>query len=369
MIRVLDFSQVLSGPFATMLLADGGAEVIKVEHPTQGDVTRHWGPPFLADQSLYFLAFNRGKKSLTLDLHDPRDQAIARQWAHRADVVVENFRPGVMARFGLDDHSLRRDHPGLIYAAIRGYRPTSARAADGAVEVVLEAEAGLMAMTGDPDGREPVRLSVAAIDMMAGVFLVARVFEALYRREQTGMGETVIVYLGEVAQLMMTHPWLLALNADYDYPRMGSRHPNIAPYEAFVTRDRPLILGAMNDAQFQQLSKALGYPQWADDPRWKTNADRVRDRERLHQAIEAILRERSASEWQTVFTRAGVLCAVVHTPRAAAQAWLASAVPKLTAHHPRCGPLTWPTSPFRPEGGEVLPPPELGQHNLDCDPF
>ncbi len=352
-----------------MLLADAGAEVIKVERPIQGDPTRQWGPPFIQGESLYFASFNRGKKSVVLDLHQPGDRARAQRLALAADVVVENFRPGWMSQAGLDAGTLCAANPRLIYCEIKGYRRDGAMARRPAVEVTLEAQSGLMDITGSRERPEPVRQGVAAIDMMTGVLAVAGIFSALYRREQTGRGDRVAVSLEETAGLMMTHPWLMYVVAGAEYPRSGSAHPSIAPYEAFATADRPIIIGAIDDGQFRRLAEALEEPLWAEREAWRTNAARVKDRAALKEALEQKLRTHPASYWETVLTPLGLLAAEVQSVAEAARRWHEGASPKLTATHARLGDLAWPTSPGRAEGGPVLPPPLLDEHREDVRPL
>lgn len=358
-VRILDFTQILSGPFCTMLLADAGADVVKVERPLTGDITRAWGPPFVSGESLYFAAFNRGKRSICLDLSDAQDLETAKSLAGRADVLVENLRPGALERRGLGAAALRAARPELIHVGLRGYDPLSDRRHDTALEVILEAESGMMAITGPEGGQEPVRLGIAAIDMLTGVSAVGRIFAALYQREKTGVGETIELSLEQSAQLMMTHPWLMYLAGGVGYEAAGSGHPNIAPYEVFSTADHPLMLAAVDDAQFRRLVGALGKPGWADVPRWSTNAGRVQDRAHLHDAIGAVLEDKSADHWVQVFRAAQLPSGVVQPAADAARIWQQSRAPRLSAVHPVLGALEWPTSPWAPEGGEVLAPPLL----------
>jgi crotonobetainyl-CoA:carnitine CoA-transferase CaiB-like acyl-CoA transferase len=361
-LRVVDFTQVLSGPFATMLLADAGADVVKIEKPQTGDPTRQWGPPFVYGESLYFAAFNRGKRSVAWDLHDPKDRCSVKKLLGSADVLVENFRPGWMAQWGLDADTLLAENPRLIYCSIKGYRADSHNANRPGVEVLLEAESGLMAITGSEAGDDPVRLGIAAIDMMTGAFAVAQIASMLYRREKTGKGGAITVSLEETADLMMTHPWLLYLRAGAIYPRSGSAHASIAPYEAFRTQDRPIILGAIDDTAFQRLAETLGEPQWVDRDEWRTNEDRVLHRSALKTAIEAKLSQHPAAHWHALFVSRGLPVALVNSVDQAAKAWSNSPIPKLSAYHRLLGQLTWPTSPWLSDGGTVLPPPELGEH-------
>ena len=359
-VRVLDFTQVLSGPFATMLMADAGAEVVKVERPGRGDVTRQWGPPFYHGESLYFLAFNRGKRSIDLDLGNPNDAAVARGLADASDVVIENLRPGTLDRCNLGADACRARNPRLIYVSIAGYAANGPRARDPALEVMLEAETGLMAITGPPDGQQPTRLGVAAIDMMAGMNAVAAVFAALYQRARTGEGTHVVVTLEEAAAVMMTHPWWLALVGGVTYPPSGSGHPNIAPYEAFATRDRPILCGAVTDEEFVRLCRIVERPEWAHVREWATNADRVRHRDALHAALEARFRARSAEEWERALRSARLPVAVVRPMREAAEQWYNSSAPRVTAHTRPGDHWAWPTMGWLTTRSHTQEPPRLG---------
>ncbi|MCL6599176.1 MAG: CoA transferase [Alicyclobacillus macrosporangiidus] len=357
-VKVLDFTQILSGPMATMVLADAGADVVKVEKPGIGDTTRRWGPPFVQGESLYFAAFNRGKRSIALDLNTREDLELAKRLAMRADVVVENLRPGTLDHFGLGAAHLRSERPELIYVSITGYRAGSSRSGDPALEVILEAETGLMDITGTEDGRH-VRLGVAAIDMMTGVAAAARIFGALYFRAVHGQGETISVSLEETAAFMMTHPWMMFLHGHQRYEKCGTGHPNIAPYEDFQTADLPIIVAAVDDQQFQRLCTVLDRPEWASDPSWRTNAGRVLNRHELHRNIEDILMARPAHHWVKELQKAKISVGVVNPVHIAARQWLDGNTPKLTSEHPRMGTLWWPTSAWNQLGGNVAPPPLL----------
>ncbi|MCF8565812.1 CoA transferase [Alicyclobacillus tolerans] len=362
-IRVLDFTQILSGPFATMLLADAGAEVVKVERPKSGDPTRHWGPPFIEDESIYFAAFNRGKHSVELDLKKTEDLNRLRDLACTADVIVENIRPGSLEKHGLAYRDLCKLNPRLIYVSIRGYSEHSTRANDPGLEVIMEAESGLMSITGPGEGGDPVRLGVAAIDMMTGVFAVSWIYSLLYQRERTGQGGYAAVSLEETTALMMTHPWLMYLKAGMDYKASGTAHPSIAPYEVFRTQDKRLMLGAVDDAQFERLAHLLGVSDWLQRPEWATNSQRVENRLQLHQAIEEHLLTNTAEYWREKLAEAKLPVGIVEPVSSAAKQWSESQMPRLHANHPTLGALEWPGSPGMSRDGEVCPPPLLGDWN------
>ncbi len=356
-VRILDFTQVLSGPFASMLLSDAGADVVKVERPPAGDITRQWGPPFIRGRSLYFGAFNRGKKSLAADFKNPQDLHMVRQLAEAADVVIENFRPGTLDRFGLGYQELKPRNPDLVYVSIRGYREDSERAWDPALEVVLEAESGLMAITGNSG--QPVRQGIAVIDMMTGVLAVAKTMEALYARERGGQGQRVVLSLQETAQLIMTHPYLMHSAAQAPYKAAGTMHPSIAPYEHFDTADHPIIVGAVNDLEFARLSEILGHPEWVQG-QWSHNAGRVADRSTLHSVLESIFRTEPSHTWVDRLRRAKLVVGEVRSLADAAEAWQNDPLSRLSSHDERWGHLAYPTSPWR-KAGMVAAAPDLGE--------
>lgn len=357
-LRILDFTQVLSGPFASMLLADAGADVVKVERPPSGDITRQWGPPFVQGESLYFAAFNRGKKSLMADLTNEGDRALVTKLARRADIVLENLRPGTLEKFGLGYSDLRDELPRLIFVSIRGYRAESSRSQDPALEVVLEAESGLMAITGTG---EPVRQGVAVIDMMTGSLAMAKILEALYNRERTGRGQHVMLSLQETAELLMTHPYLVHTQAHTPYPPGGTTHPSIAPYEHFRTSDIPIILGAVNDHEFGRLADTLGHPEWTRGT-WSTNAGRVADRTRLHDTLEMILMTEPGATWVECLRRAKLVVGLVRPLDLAADFWFHGDLPKLVSQDDRYGALTYPISPWASDR-PVNAAPGLGDDN------
>ncbi len=359
-VRILDFTQVLSGPFATMLLADAGADIVKIERPGVGDITRQWGPPFVRGESLYFTAFNRGKRSVMADLRDRTDRDNVRRLAERADVVIENLRPGTLDRFGLGYPDLERDCPRLIYLSICGYGPASLRVRDPALEVVLEAESGMMAITGNG---EPVRQGIAAIDMMSGMIAVAKIFEGLYQRTRTGKGQHIVWSLEKTAHLMMTHPYLMDTVAQSSYPAMGTTHPSIAPYEHFLTADRPIILGAVNDLQFARLSDVMGHPEWCKGV-WNTNAGRVASREELHQRLQSGLIKESAETWVNRLRGARLVVGVIRPLSEAVTQWQSTQHPALSSEDPAWGQVTYPASPWRPHG-TVKRAPGLGESRME----
>jgi crotonobetainyl-CoA:carnitine CoA-transferase CaiB-like acyl-CoA transferase len=307
-IVVADFSRVLAGPLATMLLADLGAEVVKVERPGGGDDTRAWGPPWAPDgESSYFLGVNRNKRSIALDLGDPEQLRSARALALRADVVVENFRPGVMARFGLDETTLRAERPGLVYCRILGI----GRGDVAGYDFLAQAVGGLMSVTGEPDGR-PLKVGVALVDVMAGLHAAIGILAALRHRDRTGEGQLVEVDLLSTTLFALVNQTSGYLTAGVVPGRMGNRHPSIAPYETLEAADGPLVVAVGNDGQFRTLCEALSVPSLADDERFATNAARVTNRDALAAALEGPLGTRTAGGWVALLRDRGIPCGVVH---------------------------------------------------------
>jgi crotonobetainyl-CoA:carnitine CoA-transferase CaiB-like acyl-CoA transferase len=307
---VADFSRVLAGPYATMLLADLGAEVIKVEGP-QGDETRSWMPPVRDEVSTYYLGVNRGKRSIALDLRDSADAEVARELARRADVLIENFKPGGLARYGLDFESVRTANPGVVYASISGFGSGAGRKVPG-YDLMVQAISGLMSLTGDPDG-PPYRAGISVFDVMAGNHAVIGILAALRHRDATGAGQHVEVNLLSSALTgLVNHSSAYAAGGVVPY-RMGNAHPSVFPYEPLPTADNDLIVAAANDGQFRKLCQVLGIPDVADDPRFARNADRTAHREELRPILTERLRERGAVEWFELLVDAGVPCGPINT--------------------------------------------------------
>ena len=309
-VLVADFSRILAGPYATMLLADMGADVIKVEGPA-GDDTRTWTPPERDGEATYYLGINRGKRSIALDLRDPGDLAAARELARRADVVIENLRPGGMARFGLDHASVAADNPGVVYASISGFGSGAGAHVPG-YDLMVQAMSGLMSLTGDPDG-PPYRAGISVFDVMAGNHAAIGVLAALRHRDRTGAGQHVEVNLLSSALTgLVNHSsaWVAGGTVPY---RMGNAHPSVFPYEPMPTADDDLIVAAGNDAQFRKLCGVLEVPGLADDPRFARNADRTVNREELRPLLVERLATRGAVEWFELLTAAGVPAGPIQT--------------------------------------------------------
>ncbi len=365
-VLVLDLTRVLAGPYATMLLGDYGATVIKVEQPGRGDDTRHWGPPFTpGGQSAYFLCANRNKRSLALNLKDPRGQEILRALARRADVLLENFKVGTMERLGLGYEALRQENPGLIYCAITGYGQTGPDRTRPGYDTVIQAEGGIMSITGPEDG-EPHKVGVAIVDVTAGLFAATSILAALHHRHRTGQGQYIDIALYDV-QL----GWLVNVASAYlvsgEPPRRhGNAHPAIVPYQTFPTADGHIMVAVGNDRQFVRLCRVLGEPQWATDPRFATNPHRVRHREVLVPMLAARFRQLRTEEWLAALHAAEIpagpvndIPTALHTPQAQAR----QMVQQVVDGHGEAVPLVGPVAKMSLTPPAVRSaPPRLGEH-------
>jgi crotonobetainyl-CoA:carnitine CoA-transferase CaiB-like acyl-CoA transferase len=310
-LRILDFSRVLAGPFATMMLADLGAEVTKVERPGGGDETRSWGPPYdERGEATYFQAVNRNKESLVLDLKDEAGAAEARRLALAADVVVENFRPGLMAELGLGYEALREENPRLVYCSVTGFGSGDGAALPG-YDLLIQALGGLMSITGRPEG-EPTKVGVALVDVLAGLFAAVGILAALRHRDASGEGQLVEVDLLSSLLAALVNQGSAYTLAGEVPGRMGNRHPSIAPYELFATGEGELVLVGGNDPQFSAPLETLGVPGLAADPRFATNSERVRNREELGAELERHLAARPAAEWAAELSERRVPAGVVN---------------------------------------------------------
>jgi crotonobetainyl-CoA:carnitine CoA-transferase CaiB-like acyl-CoA transferase len=308
---VADFSRILAGPYATMLLADLGAEVIKVEGPG-GDDTRTWQPPVRDGVSTYYLGVNRNKRSIALDLKDPADRAAALELARRADVLIENFRPGGLARFGLDYDTVAEGNPGVIYASISGFGSGPEGAKLPGYDLIVQAISGLMSLTGSPDG-EPYRAGISVFDVMAGLHATIGVLAALNRRHETGRGQHVEVNLLSSALSGLVNQTSAFVAGGVVPHRMGNSHPSLFPYEPLPCADGELIITAGNDGQFRKLCEVLGVPHLPDDPRFARNQDRTANRDELRPLLVERLRMRPKLEWFRDIIAAGVPCGPINT--------------------------------------------------------
>jgi crotonobetainyl-CoA:carnitine CoA-transferase CaiB-like acyl-CoA transferase len=307
---VADFSRILAGPYATMLLADLGAEVVKVEGP-RGDDTRTWQPPVREGTSTYFLGVNRNKRSIALDLADDADAELGRELARRADVVVENFKPGGLDRFGLDHATVAAGNPGVVYASISGFGTSGGRSLPG-YDLIVQAISGFMSLTGDADG-EPYRAGVALFDVMAGLHATVGILAALHHRRETGTGQHVEVNLLSSALSGLVNQTSAFVAGGVVPFRMGNSHPSLFPYEPLPCADGELIVTAGNDGQFRRLCEVLGVPELADDPRFGRNEDRTAHREELRPLLVERLRTRPKQDWFRDIIAAGVPCGPINT--------------------------------------------------------
>jgi crotonobetainyl-CoA:carnitine CoA-transferase CaiB-like acyl-CoA transferase len=364
-IRVLDFTRVVAGPYCTMLLGDLGADVIKIEQPGHGDDTRTWGPPFVAGESTYFLSINRNKRSVCLDLQSAEGLAQARALVASSDVVVENFRPGVMDRLGLGYEALHALHPRLIYCAISGFGQDGPSRDRAGYDVIVQALGGLMGITGTPEG-EPVKTGVALTDLAAGLYASSGILAALYHRERTGEGQRIDVSLLSTQLATLINVASAYLVAGVIPVPQGSSHASIVPYQAFKASDGYIIIGAANDRLFANLCQTLGHPEWITDPRFRTNVDRVAHRQLLVGLIQEILLTDTVAHWEERLIAGQMAVAPVNNM---AQVFQDPQVvhSQQVAHipHPTVGdlPLVGPAITLSHTPAEIrLPPPLLGEH-------
>jgi crotonobetainyl-CoA:carnitine CoA-transferase CaiB-like acyl-CoA transferase len=363
-VKVLDLSRVLAGPYATMVLADLGAEVVKVEHPERGDDTRHWGPPFAGGESAYFLSVNRNKRSMGVDLKDPGGLERLRRLAAGADVLIENMRRGTLERFGLGYEALKETNPGLVYCSVTGFGPGKDRERPG-YDFLVQARAGVMGITGSPGG-EPTKVGVAIADIVCGLYAATAILAALHRRDATGEGAHIEVPLFESALSWLANRGQEYLVSGEDKGRMGNAHPTIVPYQTFDASDKPVAVAVGNDAQFRRLCDAIGRPELADDERYATNPDRVANREELVGVLQERFSERTADEWVEEVREAGVPIGPVNAlvDVFSDEHVLSSGILQ-TVEHPAAGVLKMLASPVLVDGGRPpirRPPPTLGQH-------
>ncbi len=361
---VVDLSRALAGPYCTMMLADLGARVVKVESPQGGDDTRGWGPPFLGSESAYFLSVNRNKESVALNLKHPRGVEVLHRLLEVADVLVENFRPGVMERLGLDYPRLGERYPRLVYCSISGFGQTGPYRDKPAYDLILQGMGGIMGITGEEEG-PPVKVGVAVADICAGMFAAFGILAALRVRERTGRGQWVDAALldGQVA-------WLTYAAANYfatgENPvRMGSAHPNLCPYQAFQTQDGYLNVAVGSEAIWKRFCEVVD-PELATDPRFRTNADRVRHRSELIPLLQEHFRKRPTREWTQLLDAAGVPNGPIYTVAEVFQdPQTQHRQMRVELEHPTAGRISVTGIPIKfseTPGSVRMPPPVLGQH-------
>src|SRR6185295_3213625 len=361
-ITVLDLTRVLSGPYCAMLLGDMGARVIKVEQPGKGDDTRAWGPPFLGGESAYFLSINRNKESVTLDFKHPEGRAILEQLIAKSDVLVENFRPGTLAKMGFDYESLAPKHPRLVYASVSGFGQTGPRRKEPGYDAVIQAEGGLMSITGAADG-PPYRLGVAIADIVSGMFAAYGVVTALFARERTGRGQMVDVAMLDAVAALLTYQAGNYFASGTAPKRLGNRHPSIVPYETFDAADGEFVLAVGNEDLWRRFCEVADLDL---GERFATNRQRVTQYDAVRPLIAAALRRHPRQYWIERLTAAGVPCGSVRDlqevfddPQLAAREMIAA------LEHPAAGPvklLGIPVKLSETPGAVRTPPPRLGEH-------
>ncbi|MBA3577621.1 MAG: CoA transferase [Sphingomonas sp.] len=368
-IRVLDLSRVLAGPWCTQLLADLGAEVIKIERPGAGDDTRHWGPPWHVRDgkkvAAYFLSANRGKRSAAIDFATGEGAELVRRLASNSDVVVENFKVGGLAKFGLDPASLRELNPRLVVASITGFGQDGPYAARAGYDYIIQAMGGLMSVTGQPDGEPggaPMRVGVAVADLFTGLYTAVAILSALYRREKTKEGAHIDMALFDTQLAMLANQASNTLVSGEDPPRQGNTHPNIVPYQPFEAADQPIVIAIGNDRQFARLAELCGQPEWVSDDRFSSNAARVANRSAMVAKVADQIRTRPAAQWLESLENAGIPAGPINTISQALADVQAQhrAMVRMVAGTPLVG------SPVRIDGKRAdsdLPPPFLGEHS------
>lgn len=375
-LKVLDLSRVLAGPWSTQLLADYGADVIKIEHPGKGDDTRAWGPPYLSDaqgqptrEAAYYLSANRNKRSVAINLADARGQALIRELALKADVLVENFKVGGLKKYGLDAASLLALNPRLVYCSITGFGQDGPLASEPGYDAMIQAQGGLMSITGHPDdtlGGGPMKVGIAVVDLMCGMYAVSAILAALRHRDQSGQGQHL-----DVSLLDTQVAWLSYINMNYlcsgQRPqRFGTGHPSIVPYQAFATADSHLMLTVGNDGQFQRFCGAAGQPELASDPRYATNAARVQHRETLIPIVQALLSADTTANWLIRLRAADVPAGPINSiDEVFADAQVQHRGMRMEMPHPLAGSVPLIANPIRFSATPVeyrQAPPLLGQH-------
>ncbi len=371
-IRILDITRALAGPYCTMMLGDLGADVIKVERPDSGDESRGWGPPFVGKpygpypgESAYFIAANRNKRSLTVNIQTPEGQEIIRQLAGISDVLVENYRSGVLDQIGLGYPDLRALYPKLIYCSISGYGRTGPYAEHPGYDAILQAEGGMMSITGPVDG-PPSRVGIPIIDITSGMFAATAILAALRARDLTGEGQLVDISLFDAHIALLSNAASNYLVGGEPPRRLGNAHPNIVPYDAFPARDGWFILGAANERQWGILCELLGRPDIKTDSRFATNGDRVANREALVEILNQIFSARDARDWLTDLMQAGLPCGPINTlPEVFAHPQAQARAMTLESEHPTAGTVRLTGFPYKlsQTPAEIhRPPPLLGEH-------
>jgi len=364
-IRVLDLSRILAGPYATMMLGDLGAEVIKVERPGTGDDTRTWGPPFLGGESAYYLCCNRNKKSIVIDLKSPAGVEVVRELAKVSDVLVENFTPGIMKKLGLDYETLRKENPRLIYCSITAYGPDGPYKDRPGYDMVLSAVGGLMWITGE-EGRDPVKVGVAITDVVTGVHTSGAIMASLLWRERSGKGQLVDLSLLDTQVASLANIASSYLVGGKEAQRWGTAHESIVPYQVYPTKDRAIAIAVANQKMWRNFCALAGKPEWTDDPRFKTNPKRVEHRHVLVPLVAEVMATRGCDEWVRLLVDAAIPCGPVNNmeslfsdPQLLHRGMIAE-VPHPTIDKLRL--VGIPVKYSETPGTIRMPPPLLGEH-------
>jgi len=364
-LTVLDLTRVLSGPYCTMMLGDMGARVIKVEQPGKGDDTRGWGPPFQNGESSYFLSVNRNKESITLNFKHPDGRKVLDKLIAKADVVVENFRPGTLTRQGLGYESLAASHPQLVYCSISGFGQTGPRRSEPGYDAVMQGEGGLMSITGSSGGT-PYRLGVAIADIVSGMFAAYGVAIGLLARERTGRGQYIDVGMLDSVAAILTYQAGICFATGQAPPRLGNQHPTIVPYETLAASDGNIVVAVGNDALFVKFCEVLEIPTLASDARFTSNKDRVEHQEALRPLLAERLKTKSRQQWLEALKQAGVPCGAVRDlAEVLSDPQLIERMMVVSTNHPNVGPmqvLGVPVKMSNSPGAVRTPPPVLGEH-------
>ncbi|MBI1748382.1 MAG: CoA transferase [Acidobacteria bacterium] len=363
---VLDLSRILAGPYGTMILGDMGAEIIKIEEPSQGDDTRRWGPPFINGESTYFLSVNRNKKSITLNLKHDRGKEILWRLIEKADVLVENFRPGTLARLGFGFETVAARRPELIYCSISGYGQSGPRGGEAGFDVAVQGECGVMSVTGLPEG-PPIKMGISIADIVAGMYAVQGILLSLIARGKTGKGQRVDIALLDGMISTLTYQAGIYFGTGRNPVRLGNRHPSLAPYEPFRAKDDYIIIAVGNEGLWQRFCEAISSPELSTDVRFATGSRRVDNYAALRQRLDPIIAARPADEWLSLFRRRQVPCGLVRSVEQALND------PQLKARnmiaeieHPVAGPIKMVGCPIHlseTPASVRIPPPRLGQDN------
>ena len=378
-LRVLDLSRVLAGPWAGQMLADLGADVVKVERPGAGDDTRAWGPPYLRDadgrdtsEAAYFLSANRNKRSITIDFTQPEGQQQVRELVQLADVLIENFKVGGLAVYGLDYQSLQALNPRLIYCSVTGFGQQGPYAKRAGYDFMIQAMGGLMSITGKADGEDgagPVKVGVALTDILTGLYASNAILAALAERERSGQGQYIDLALLDVQIACLGNQALNYLTTGMPPRRLGNAHPNIVPYQDFPTADGDFILTVGNDGQFRKFCEVAGHPEWATDPRFVSNAARVANRAELIPLIRQVTVFRTTAEWIAALEQAGVPCGPINDlAQVFADPQVQARGTRIRMAHPLAGEVDLVANPIRLSRTPVdyrRPPPLLGEHNSE----